>query len=157
MSRADASTQQRVGAFVHLRVAGLPLRAFHVFERVKKVRHRFLLAAACSLFIVPATMVGSALARHADTAHKTAHVTIVTDRKTIGAYKPATITVHRGDRIVFKNVSNAPHTVSADNNSFGSPNIAIGKSWTFTSKKTGTFKYFCQYHGAMHGKIVVKP
>jgi len=69
-------------------------------------------------------MVGSALARHADTAHKTAHVTIVTDRKTIGAYKPATITVHRGDRIVFKNVSNAPHTVSARVEAQGDPGYA---------------------------------
>ena len=104
-----------------------------------------------------ASVAGTTQAEHAAAAHKTYHVQIVTNEQTIGAYKPKTITVHRGDRIIFKNVSNAPHTVSADNNSFASATIATGKSWTYVAKKVGTFTYFCQFHPGMHGKLVVKP
>jgi plastocyanin len=107
---------------------------------------------------VAASIGGTALARQEAKVHpRTARVTIVNDRKTVGRYAPATITVHRGDHVVFRNASNAPHTVSADNRSFDSGTIFMGKSWTFTSRKAGTFTYFCQFHAGMNGKIVVKP
>jgi plastocyanin len=84
------------------------------------------------------------------------HATIVSDPHTTGRYKPGTVPLHRGDRLVFRNVSNAPHTVSADKGSFDSGTINIGKSWTFTAKKVGTFHYFCQFHAGMRGTIAVK-
>ena len=99
----------------------------------------------------------TALARPAAKGHpRTARVTIVTDPHTTGQYKPRTVTVHRGDRIVFRNASNAPHTVTADKNSFDSGTIATGKSWAYTVKKVGTFTYFCQFHAGMTGKIIVR-
>jgi plastocyanin len=84
------------------------------------------------------------------------HVQIVTDPKTIGRYTPHTITVHVGQSIIFTNVSNADHTVTADNNVFASPNISLNSSWTFTPKHAGTFHYYCIYHPFMHGVLVVK-
>jgi plastocyanin len=88
---------------------------------------------------------------------KVTQVKIVSDPNTVGSYKPKTITVHLGQRIVFSNASNAIHTVTADNGkAFDSGNIATGKSWTFTAKHVGVFAYHCVYHALMHGKIVVK-
>ncbi len=102
-----------------------------------------------------ATFSRVAAARHA--THKLVHAKIVTDASAVGAYKPKTIVVHLGDRITFRNNSNASHTITADHGrAFDSGNIAIGKTWTFTAKHAGSFPYHCSYHALMHGKIVVK-
>ncbi len=88
---------------------------------------------------------------------KLVHAKIITDASAVGAYSPKTIVVHLGDRITFRNSSNAPHTITVDHgHAFDSGNIAIGKSWTFTVKHIGSFPYHCSYHALMHGKIVVK-
>src|SRR5437588_7812567 len=59
-------------------------------------------------------------------------VQIVTDPRTIGRYSPASATIKVGQAIKFKNVSNAPHTVTADNNSFDSHLIETGgQTWIF--------------------------
>jgi plastocyanin len=112
---------------------------------------------ACALIVISAASGGVTLARPDANAHPaTMRVSIVTDRRTTGRYKPETVAAHLGDRIVFRNVSGAPHTVTADNGSFGSGTIFVGKSWTFSAKKVGTFSYFCQFHAGMHGKLIVK-
>ena|SRR5947209_624379 len=109
------------------------------------------------LAALPALGSGTAFAISAGkTHHVTAHARIVTDPKTVGRYTPRSITIHVGDRVVFKNQSNAPHTVSADNGKFDSGTINMGKSWTFTARKAGTYTYFCQFHPGMHGKLIVK-
>jgi plastocyanin len=116
-----------------------------------------LVLAALSLAVLPAyaTVHGSTVTGKAQ--GKVAHVKIITDPNAVGAYKPKTITVHLGQRIVFSNVSNAVHTVTADKGkAFDSGNIATSKSWTFTAKHVGVFAYHCVYHALMHGKIVVK-
>lgn len=97
----------------------------------------------------------AAAPRHA--THKLVHAKIITDASAVGTYSPKTIVVHLGDRITFRNSSNAPHTITVDHGrAFDSGNIAIGKSWTFTVKHIGSFPYHCSYHALMHGKIVVK-
>jgi plastocyanin len=119
-------------------------------------RRAFLVLAAISLSAV-LTSGPSALARPPQGHLKDAHVAIVTDPNTVGAYKPKTITVHLGQQIIFKNSSDAVHTVTSDaNKAFDSKDIAVGKSWKFTAKKVGVFTYHCTYHPFMHGKIVVK-
>ena len=95
---------------------------------------------------------------HGASSHpKTVTVSIIRDRRFVGAYRPRSVVVHRGQRILFRNVSNAPHTVSANNGSFDSGTIEVGRSWTVTARKIGTFTYFCQFHAGMAGTIVVKP
>jgi len=87
------------------------------------------------------------------TAGQTA--TIVNDAQTVGRYVPGTIHLKIGQSVTFKNVSDAAHTVTADNGAFDSGNIGQGASWTFTATKAGTFPYHCIYHPLMHGTIVV--
>jgi len=86
-------------------------------------------------------------------------------------FKPALLTVPRGTKVVWKNPTTAPHTVTrcsvvlcgvsggtgADPN-FKSPTINPGKSFSFTFHKPGTYRYFCKVHGftVMHGTITVK-
>lgn len=125
-----------------------------------------LVAAALSVGIalVVADMVtvsGATPAHRATMSHKphykTVTVKIVTNHSTIGRYSPSKVTVHVGQKIVFKNISDTHHTVtSSDFKSFVSPDIPRGHSWSYKPKKTGRFKYVCIYHPLMKGEIIVK-
>ncbi|HZU14028.1 MAG TPA: cupredoxin domain-containing protein [Chloroflexota bacterium] len=84
------------------------------------------------------------------------HVRIETDAKTIGRYVPASVTVHPGQDVIFTNVSNTAHTVTADNFSFDSGTLDVGSSWTYIAHKAGTFRYSCVFHPRMIGTIIVR-
>ena len=72
------------------------------------------------------------------------------------AFKPQTLTVRAGDRIVWLNKDLFPHTATAQDRSFDSGEIAPEKSWTLTIAKTGTFAYVCTLHPTMKGTLIVK-
>jgi len=63
------------------------------------------------------------------------------------AFKPANVSISTGTKVVWKNASTISHTVTAyrgpwSKNTF----VAAGSSTSFTFKRTGTFKYFCNLH-----------
>ena len=72
-------------------------------------------------------------------------------------YIPATITVIVGQNntVSFVNKDSAVHTVTADDGSFNSGDIAQGATWTYTFNTPGTFTYHCIYHQWMKGTVVV--
>jgi plastocyanin len=81
-------------------------------------------------------------------------VKIVTDPKTIGRYTPATARVKVGQKILFVNVSNAPHTVTGNGFDSGTINTNRGR-YTQSFSKPGRYHYYCTFHPGMHGTIVV--
>lgn len=70
-------------------------------------------------------------------------------------FEPATITVSRGEAVVWVNKDPFPHTVTA-RGAFDSHEIAAGKSWKLTPRKAGTFEYLCTLHPNMKGSLTVK-
>jgi len=130
-----------------------------------------LLGAVC-LLVVGVGAGGVALAGAAPVPTKT--ITITGTACPGGSefcFKVAAVTVKPGTKVVWKNSSIAPHTVTrcdvADcmlNGGTGkdpklaSATINPGKSYVFTFHKTGTYRYFCKFHGymVMHGTITVK-
>lgn len=72
------------------------------------------------------------------------------------SYVPADLTVVAGSTVTFKNSDATAHTITADDGSFDSKNMAEGASWSHVFEKAGTYTYYCAYHRYMHGKIVVK-
>ena len=72
------------------------------------------------------------------------------------AYAPATISVHPGDTVTFKNSDSTAHTVTASDKSFDSGNMDQGATWSHVFAKAGTYAYVCSYHTYMQGTIVVK-
>lgn len=90
------------------------------------------------------------------------------------AYNPSTVTVKVGDKVVWTNDEDVPHSVTADDNSFdSSPTCSPSATSTcmmkndkfpFTFAKAGTFVYFCRVHcanngcaqGGMRGKVIVQ-
>ncbi len=74
------------------------------------------------------------------------------------AYLPDPITVVAGvnSTIEWVNNDNAPHTVTANDASFDSGNVAQGQSFTFTFTTPGTYQYHCVYHPWMTATVIVK-
>jgi len=70
-------------------------------------------------------------------------------------YLPATLTVKKGDKVVWQNKDVVPHTATAKGK-FDSGDIGSGKSWSHTMTKAGTYDYVCTYHPGMKATVVVK-
>lgn len=97
-------------------------------------------------------------------------------------FYPATITIDAGDSITWQYPAGEPHTVtflgpksappppndpsvpapaggtSYDGSTYTSSGfMLLGKSYTLTFPKAGTYTYYCLIHGEMVGKVVVQP
>jgi plastocyanin len=69
-------------------------------------------------------------------------------------FKPAQLSVKRGDRITWANNDLFPHTVTADG-VFDSQDIAVGKSWSYVAERAGTYAYRCKLHPTMTARLIV--
>ena len=70
-------------------------------------------------------------------------------------FVPASITVQKGDSIVWINKDMVDHTVKEEkNNGFYSDTIHVGKTWKIAA--TENANYVCTIHPTMKGKIVIK-
>ena len=72
------------------------------------------------------------------------------------AFVPETLTVKRGDTVMWVNKDMFPHTATAQDRSFDSKDIAPAKTWKHVAAKTGTFSYLCTLHPTMKGTLIVK-
>jgi plastocyanin len=70
-------------------------------------------------------------------------------------YAPATLTVKRGDTVVWINKDPFPHTVTAKG-VFDSHDIAASRSWKYTARKAGEFAYICTLHPTMKATLKVE-
>ena len=71
------------------------------------------------------------------------------------AFNPATIEVAVGTTVTWTNADSATHTVTADDSSFDSNNLASGATFTQTFSTAGTFTYHCKIHPSMKGTVTV--
>lgn len=70
-------------------------------------------------------------------------------------FAPASITVKRGDTVVWVNRDFVPHTATAPA-AFDSGPIAAGKSWRFVARAPARFEYVCTLHPTMKATLVVE-
>ncbi len=70
-------------------------------------------------------------------------------------FSPETLTVARGDRVVWVNKDPFPHTATAAG-AFDSKSIGPGASWTYRANKPGTFDYGCSFHPTMKATLTVR-
>jgi glucose/arabinose dehydrogenase len=74
------------------------------------------------------------------------------------SFQPASITLPAGATVTWINRDPVAHTVTADDGSFKSPDIAgNGGKFERTFSEAGTYKYHCAPHPSMKGEIVVTP
>jgi plastocyanin len=73
-------------------------------------------------------------------------------------YSPDTTTLVLGvnNSVIWTNHDNSPHTVTANDGSFESGNMAPGQTYTFTFSTPGVYTYHCTYHPWMTGTVTVK-
>lgn len=71
------------------------------------------------------------------------------------AFSASSVTVASGTTIKWTNNDAVTHTVTADDNSFNSGNIAPGGTFSHTFSGAGTYAYHCSIHTTMKGKVVV--
>ena len=74
------------------------------------------------------------------------------------AFQPATVTVHPGDTIEWKNEDSAPHTATAQSPKpgFDSGAIQSGAKWHYDAREKGTYSYICTFHPYMKGQLIVQ-
>ncbi|MHB8606024.1 MAG: CARDB domain-containing protein [Thermoplasmatota archaeon] len=71
------------------------------------------------------------------------------------AFNPSSVTVAIGDSVKWDNQDMVTHTVTADDLSFDSGNLATGATFTQTFTTFGTFAYHCKIHTTMKGTVIV--
>ena len=70
---------------------------------------------------------------------------------------PETLTVHRGERIVWTNYDPVPHTATAmRQRAFDSHALAPNASWSYVAGKPGKYPYHCTSHPAMRATLIVQ-
>jgi plastocyanin len=80
-------------------------------------------------------------------------------------FDPSPLTVEVDTDVTWTNQDQILHTVTAGTTSggddaaksglFDTPLDGVGKTFTFTFDKSGTYQYFCDRHHSMMGKVVV--
>ena len=118
----------------------------------------FILVTALAL--IAATARRSHARACQSTIFKTAATTVVTVEIRELKFQPATVTVHAGETVEWKNDDNVPHTATADGDAekplFDSGNIQTGATWRHVARQKGTYSYSCTLHPNMHGKLIVE-
>jgi plastocyanin len=71
--------------------------------------------------------------------------------------KPATLTVAVGATVRWSNQGQHRHTVTADDDQWGSPELSPKHTYTYTFARRGRYAYHCTVHSReMRGTIIVK-
>lgn len=70
-------------------------------------------------------------------------------------YAPDPVVVQAGGKVTWQNEDAAPHTATADDDSWDTGTIEQGKVGSETFKDPGTFAYYCEIHPTMRGTVEV--
>jgi plastocyanin len=71
------------------------------------------------------------------------------------AFTPGSLSIATGTTVMWSNNDTTINTVTADDGSFNSGNIAMGATYSRVFSSAGTFSYHSALHPEMTGKIVV--
>ena len=73
------------------------------------------------------------------------------------AFTPNTLTINKGDTVIWTNNDSAPHDVrGTDYEKLKSPTMMKNGTFSFTFNEIGDFKYFCSIHPGMRASVTVK-
>jgi plastocyanin len=70
-------------------------------------------------------------------------------------FRPRTLRVEKGTRVVWRNRGARPHTSTSNSGLWDSDTLQPGQSFARRFRRAGTFRYHCDIHDGMTGKIVV--
>ena len=67
------------------------------------------------------------------------------------AFDPGSITIDAGTRVTWTSSGQNPHTVTADDGSFGSGTLQDGDTFSSSFQTPGSYAYYCEIHGGLGG------
>lgn len=70
-------------------------------------------------------------------------------------FVPATVQIATGDSVTWRNADTTKHQVVADNGAFASPILGPGKTFTFTFRAAGTYRYRDVFKTRFRGTVRV--
>jgi plastocyanin len=70
-------------------------------------------------------------------------------------FRPKRTVVQRGTRVVWVNAGARPHTTTSNAGLWDSQTLQPGETFRRRFRKTGRFRYHCQIHDGMTGRIKV--
>ncbi len=108
-----------------------------------------LVALVALTFVVPAA-ARSSDDRRASTVHR---ITMRSGAR--NRFRPAAITIDRGDRVRWTNTAGITHTTTSNDGDWDA-RVSPGDSFTRRFRHTGTFRYHCSIHPEMTGTITVQ-
>ncbi len=73
------------------------------------------------------------------------------------AFSEKSLTIKKGETVVWSNKDSAPHTVTGAAGGPASATLNSGGAYSFTFNTAGTFEYHCAFHPSMKGTIIVTP
>jgi plastocyanin len=124
----------------------------------KQSRRRAQLGAAALLLTLLGAGCGSS--SPSESAGTTTASTAPSDDSTVTiddfAFGPGSMSVAAGTTVTWTNEDSAPHTVTADDDSWTSETLATGDSFTHTFDAAGTVAYHCALHPRMTASVVVE-
>ena len=118
------------------------------------MRLRRRLARATAVIPLVLAAAGCSGASHA--AQRTVTVQIVADATRGRAYRPERLVVEPSTTVRWVERDTRLHTVTADDNSFGSNFLRTGQTYTVRFNKHGTYAYDCTIHPLMTGEVIVR-
>ena len=68
-------------------------------------------------------------------------------------FVPSVLTVHPGHRVTWINLDIAPHTATADDNSWDTKRLNANQEQTMVVKAGMATDYYCAFHPMMKGKL----
>jgi plastocyanin len=71
-------------------------------------------------------------------------------------FDPETVTVATGSELTWTNSDEAPHTVTADDESLDTGDLDRGDAGSVTFDEPGTFSYYCRFHPFMKATVEVR-
>lgn len=72
-------------------------------------------------------------------------------------FTPEKLTVPVGTTVTWTNLDSAPHTITADDSSWGSGQLGKNATYSFTFTQAGTYAYHCANHASMTATLIVSP
>ena len=106
-----------------------------------------------AILAVAATVIVCVIGLTADDRPKPKTHTVTTENM---RFQPESLTVSRGDTVVWVNKDLVPHTATSEAGGFDSQVIQAEKSWKFTVRKRGDFAYVCTFHPTMTATLRVE-
>jgi plastocyanin len=71
------------------------------------------------------------------------------------AFRPRTLNISRGDRVTWVNRGDNVHTSTSNRGLWDSDLMQPGERFSRRFRRAGTFRYHCEIHANMTGRIVV--